>query len=259
MDPRERYSDLEETLRILSDGIIGQCWTALVGIVTKVTNNGNTLEIQPATNGRVRQTDGTYKYLQMPQLVDVPIHWPRGGGATFTFPIAVNDEVLVIISSRCIDAWWQQGYQAPKTSTDANGKQTGPMGADGKPFNPANNPPKWRVNNLSDAFAIPGVLSLVNALSPPPSTTAAELRTADRSAFFSFNPTAKSLAITMPGGVNINGVTIDSSGNTTSPATITGQTEVVAKTGGSAVHLSTHTHSGVSSGTSNTGSPNGGS
>jgi hypothetical protein len=249
MDPRERQPDLEELHRISFERGQARLWTVFPAIVQAVTNNGLTCEVQPAVNGRVRQQDETWKPIQLPKLVDVPIQWPQGGGVTFTFPLKAGvDEVIVAVSARCIDTWFQQGWTPP----------AGQLGADGKAVNTANNPTEWRMHNLSDGFAIPGIRSRPRALSPAPSTTSAQIRTDDGTAYFDFNPTTKAAKLTMPGGINLNGVTIDSNGNLTSPATIVGTTEVVAKTGGSAVHLSTHTHGGVQTGTGNSGAPNGG-
>jgi len=229
------------------EAMISRVWTALPGVIQSVTNGGNTVEVQPAINGRIRQLDGTYKPIQMPKLVDVPICWQGGGGATWTFPIAVGDECLVVFASRCIDSWWQNGFAAP----------AGQKGADGKPVNVLNNPPEYRLHNLSDGFAIVGVRSKKRAFATFDTTTA-RLRTDDDSCYVEFDPINKKVKIVASGGVTINNVTFDSSGNVVSPQTITGQTQVVAGTGGSAVHLTTHTHSGVQAGGSNTGSPVGG-
>lgn len=247
MDYRERVYDPEETLRMAFESMISRVWTALPGVIQAVTNNGNTVEVQPALNGRVRQTDGTYKPIQMPKLVDVPICWQGGGGATWTFPVAAGDECLVVFASRCIDPWWQNGFVAP----------AGQNGADGKPVNMANNPTEWRMHNLSDGFAIVGVRSKKRAFATFDTTTA-RLRTDDDSCYVEFDPVNKKVKIVASGGVTINNVTFDSSGNVVSPQTITGQTQVVAGSGGGAVHLMSHTHSGVTSGGSNTGAPVGG-
>jgi len=56
---------------------------------------------------------------------------------------------------------------------------------------------------------------------------------------------------THTGAMDLNGVTIDTSGNVDSPATVTASTDVV----GGGKHLKTHTHSGVTSGGSDTGPP----
>ena len=54
---------------------------------------------------------------------------------------------------------------------------------------------------------------------------------------------------------NFNGVTIDSSGNLNSPATITAATDVVQGAGGTAISLKNHVQSGVQGGSSNSGPP----
>jgi len=223
------------------ESMISRVWTALPGVIQAVTNNGNTVEVQPAINGRVRQLDGTYKPIQMPKLVDVPICWQGGGGATWTFPIATGDECLVVFSARCIDSWWQNGFVGPPNVQDSKGNYVGPKGADGKAVNPLNDPPEFRMHNLSDGFAIIGVRSMSRAFDTFDTTTA-RLRTDDDSCYVEFDPVNKKVNIVAPGGISLNGVTIDTNSNLTSPATITGQTQVVAKTGGSAVHLSTHGH-----------------
>lgn len=231
MDYRERVYDPEETLRMAFESMVSRVWTALPGVIQAVTNNGNTVEVQPAINGRVRQPDGTYKPIQMPKLVDVPICWQGGGGATWTFPVAAGDECLVVFASRCIDAWWQNGFVAP----------TGQKGADGAPVNVLNNPPEFRMHNLSDGFAIIGVRSKARAFASFDASTA-RLRTDDDSCYVEFDPVGKKVKIVASGGITLNGVTIDTNGNVVSPQTITGQTQVVAGTGGSAVHLTTHIH-----------------
>jgi len=236
MDRRERVLDEEETLRMAFGSMIARAWTALPGQIQAVTNNGNTVEVQPAINGRVLQLNGTYKPMQMPKLVDVPICWQGGGGATWTFPIAKGDECLVVFSSRCIDAWWQNGFVTP----------AGGSGADGKPMNVQNNPPEFRMHSLSDGFAIVGVRSKARAFSQFDANTA-RLRTDDDSCYLEFDPTNKKLNGVFPGGITLNGVTIDTNGNVVTAgnitgATVTGTTQVVAGSGGSAVHLATHTH-----------------
>lgn len=58
--------------------------------------------------------------------------------------------------------------------------------------------------------------------------------------------------LTAAHGINLNGVTIDSSGNLTSPATIKGMTDVIT---GANTSLNNHLTSGVSSGSSSSGPP----
>jgi hypothetical protein len=247
MDFRERVFDPEETLRMALEGMAGRMWGALPCQVVSFNSAKQTIEAQPAVNGRQRLINGNWVYIAMPKLVDVPVCWMGGGGATWTFPIQPGDECLVVFSSRCIDAWYAQGFLAPNTQDN-----------NGNPVNFGNNPTDFRMHDLSDGFALVGVRSQPRKFSTFDNSTA-RLRTDDDSCYVEFDPTNKKVNILANGGINMNGVTIDASGNLTSPATVTGQTQVVAKTGGSAVHLSTHIHGGVQTGGSNTAAPTAGS
>jgi len=222
MDRRERYSNREEELRTAFEALQGRIWTALPGIVKSVNAAKMTISVQPTINARLQATDGTFTTIQMPVLLDCPVLWQGGGGVTAVFPIAAGDECLVVFSSRCIDNWWALG-----------GVQ---------------DPPEFRMHNLSDGFALVGVRNATRAYTPPAGVAA--LMSDDGTTYVQLNPTAHTLKMTAPGGINLNGVTIDSSGNVVSPATVTGQTQVVAGSGGSAVHLTTHQHP-----TAATGSP----
>jgi Phage protein Gp138 N-terminal domain len=210
MDRRERVDDAEETLRMAFESMAARMWSALPGVIQAVTNSGQTVEVQPAINGRVRLPDGSFQFIQMPKLVDVVVQWPQGGGVVQTFPIAAGDECVIVVASRCIDNWWANGFQ-PSSTVDA---------VNGQPFNPANNPPSLRMNNLSDGFAIPGVRSKPRALSPAPDSTKAQTRTLDGSCYWELDPVNKKVNIVAPGGFSVNGVTIDSSGNVANAATV---------------------------------------
>jgi hypothetical protein len=219
----ERSPTEEEILRAAFRGMQSRIWTAIPGIVERFDAAKMIVDVQPAINGRARSTKGVVSSLQMPKLLDCPVLWQGGGGVTLTFPISAGDECLVIFSARCIDGWWEQGG--------------------------IKDPPDIRMHNLSDGFALVGVRSVPRAFAV--STTEAVLRSDDGSTYAKLNPDAQTIQMTAPGGINLNGVLIDSSGNVTSPATMTAVTDVV----GGGKHLKTHTHSGVTAGASNTGQP----
>ena len=222
MDRRERSPNQEELLRLAFRGMQARLWTSLPGIVDRFDAARMTVDVKPAINGRLRAPDGSVSSVEMPMLLDCPVLWQGGGGVTLTFPIAAGDECLVVFASRCIDAWWSQG-----------GVQ---------------NAPDLRMHNLSDGFALVGVRSVPRSFAA--STTEAVLRTDDGTAYFKLNPASKVFTMTAPGGINLNGVTIDPNGNMNSPGTITGQVDVFAGTKSG----KTHTHP---AGSPNTGQPNG--
>ncbi|HHT2455474.1 TPA: Gp138 family membrane-puncturing spike protein [Klebsiella michiganensis] len=150
-----------------------------------------------------------------PLILDAPVIFPRGGGVTLTFPVKEGDECLVIFADRCIDFWWQNGNI-----------QNGSRG---------------RMHDYSDAFVIPGPQSQAKKIGVI-STTAAQLRTDDGSAFIELAAggavTITSPQTTVNGPLHVNGA-ITSTGDQTAAG----------------ISQVNHTHGGVESGGSSTGKP----
>lgn len=199
---------------------LARVWTALPGIVQSFDAIQRTVSVQPAINGLARQEDGTTAPLQMPVLLDCPVVFQGGGGVTATFPIAAGDECLVVFSARCIDAWFAQGGVQDQS--------------------------ELRMHNLSDGFALVGLRSLSREVAVD--ATHACLIADDGATFVKLSPTGKTVAITAPNGINLNGVTIDSSGNVNTSGTVTATTDVVG--GGKSLKSHTHQVPGVQAGSS---------
>jgi hypothetical protein len=143
-DPRAYLNDAEEGARVMLDGFQAGVWTAMPAIVNSVNLTKMTLTAILAIQGRQVNPDGSISYVTIGNgpVQDIPICFPSAGGFLITMPIAVGDEILVVFSSRCIDAWWAQGA-APVTI--------------------AQPPLEFRMHDLSDGFAIPGPKSLPKA------------------------------------------------------------------------------------------------
>lgn len=164
MDNRERYDDPEEALRVAMEGMRSGIWTSMPGIVQSFSDSAITATVQIAIKGVVHTPDGKAQFVNMPILVDVPVHFPRGGGCTLTFPVSKGDECLVVFAARCIDSWWQSG-----------GIQT--------PMEP-------RIHDLSDGFAFVGFFSQATKISGI-STSTAQLRSNDGSTYVEVDPTGQ--------------------------------------------------------------------
>lgn len=222
MDQRERNTDQEELLRALVDDMKSTFWVAMPCEVLSVDLSAGhqTISCQPQIKAKVRQPDGTITWVELPVLLDVVLQFPQGGQFILTMPVAVGDEVLVIIADRCIDSWWSQTSQSGPTI-----------------------PPELRFHDLSDGFAIPGIRSKARPLGQAPSASDAQLRTVDGTALIGLS-SAGAVSIVAPGGVTIDG-----------DVTVTGQ--VIGKKEGTfnSIPVSTHLHTGVTSGGSNTGTP----
>ena len=131
-------NDREEAFRQAFEGQQVQMWTAIPGYIVDVDLDAMTCSVQPTISSTTVLPDGTRKPQNLPILINVPIIFPSAGGFTITFPIAANDEVLVVFSSRCIDSWWlYSGVQQPM---------------------------EGRMHDLSDGFAFPGPKSVPNTI-----------------------------------------------------------------------------------------------
>lgn len=216
MDRNQLLNDPETAQRYALSGLQARMWTAMPAIVIAVDLVKMTLQAQPAIKGVQTSSDGTTKYVNLPPLVDVPICFPSAGGFTLTFPIKAGDEVLVIIASRCIDAWWQNGG----------------LGI----------PMELRMHDLSDGFAIPGPKSLPNAI-PAVSALNAQLRTDVGTTYIEITP-AGLINLVSPTGIGILG-------NVVLTGTLTAVGEITAN----GIPLSTHLHSGVTPGIGTSGPP----
>lgn len=248
-DRSQLYNDVEEAQRLLLDGRQATVWTAIPCIVQSVDFTAMTIEAQPVIQGAVEDENGNVQYVNLPLLVDVPIVFPSAGGFTITLPIASGDEVLVIFSARCIDAWWQSG-----------GIQK-PMEA--------------RMHDLSDGFAIPGPRSQPRKISSI-SSTAIQIRNDAGTSYIEIAADGK-IKLVAPAEITMQAPLITANGNFVVTGTMSGtggsaaltipvdinQTGNLHTTGtiaatvdvtGNGTSLHTHTH--PQSGGGNTGAPN---
>jgi len=154
MDQKERSADHTAGLKQALQGWQRGIWTATPALVNGGIGADQTISCTPAIRSLILVVDPktgkqVQQWVQLPQLIKVPVQFPGGGGYNLTMPIADGDEVLVVFGSRCIDAWWQNGG--------------------------VGNAIDFRAHDLSDGFAIPGFRSVPRKLSGI-STTTVQLR-----------------------------------------------------------------------------------
>lgn len=215
-DRAQLLNDQEEGFRLAFDGRQVSMWTAIPGIVNAVDLEKMVLEVQPAITASIEDENGKLESVNLPVLINVPIVFPGAGGFVLTMPIAVGDEVLVIFASRCIDAWWQNG--GIQKAMEA------------------------RMHDLSDGFAIPGIYSQPNVI-PSISATAAQLRNKAGTSFIEIGADGK-ITLAAPAGVSITG-----------DLTVSGS---IGGSGGitdGGISLTTHKHTGVTTGGGTSGGP----
>lgn len=232
----------------LVQAIMSAMRVSMPGIIQSFDPDAVTAVVQPAIKGAEQDEFGAEVSVNLPLLVDVPVLFPRGGGCTLTFPVKAGDECLVIFADRCIDFWWQSGgIQEPVDE---------------------------RMHDLSDSFCIVGPQSQAKKIGGI-STTAAQLRTDDGSAFIEVaaghDVTVKTSGkltasadggteITSPeiilnGNVTINGNLSQGMGESGGSATMHGPVTVTNDVTAGGKSLMTHTHGGVEHGNDSTGEP----
>lgn len=236
MNQLERNTDFLSVILSAMQGTQSKLWTATPGIIQSFNDVAMTCVVQPSIREPLRMQDGRRVMHTLPLLLDCPVMFPGGGGCTLTFPVKPGDECLVVLSSRCIDSWWQSG-----------GVQ---------------DPAEFRMHDLSDGFAFVGVRSQPRAF--PVSSSATQLRSDDGVAFVEIHPgshavnvtTAGDITMTAPnivlnGNVQINGPVAQSGGGSTMQGPLAVAGDVTAG-GKSLLH---HIHGGVLPGGGNTGQP----
>lgn len=213
---QERLDDLEESLRIALEETISNHYTAMPAIVTSVDLSNQTISAQIALAATVYDEQGNGTLTRYPLLIYVPLIYPRGGGYALTFPVAAGDEVLIVFSSRCMDAWWQNGGVSEQVEA--------------------------RINDLSDGFAIPGLTSVPRALANV-SASSIQLRNDAGDTYVEIN--ADKVNVVSPSEINLTAPVIKINGQTIQ----TGGLEI------DGIPFGTHKHTGVQAGGANSGGP----
>jgi len=84
---------------------IGGMNTAMPGQIVDYDYSTQKATIQPVLNKVYTNGD----IVQMPILNNVPVMFPRAGGASLTFPVVKGDTCLLVFSSRSLDNWKESG------------------------------------------------------------------------------------------------------------------------------------------------------
>lgn len=117
---------LAQTIKDSIEARLAELHTAMPGTIEKFDAATSMASVAPSlkrkyVNGEV---------VNLPLILNVPVCFPRGGGAAITFDLQKGDPVLLVFSERSIDAW--------------------------KSLGGLTDPRDPRKHALTDAFAIPG-------------------------------------------------------------------------------------------------------
>lgn len=121
-------TDFPDVLRGFIDARLADIHTCLPGRIEKYDHTKQKASVKPLIKKQYR--DGEVQSL--PVIVNVPVVWPRSGGASLTFPVQAGDGVLLLFTERAMERWLSSGGEA--------------VPGDPRKF------------DLSDAIAIPGLV-----------------------------------------------------------------------------------------------------
>lgn len=165
-----------------------------VGKITAVDLSKQTVDVQ-ILHKRVNENNLTRRELRdYPVLLGVPFVVLGGGASHLTFPISVGDNCLLMFCDFEIDRWWDSGEAQPSNFE--------------------------RRHDISDAFAIVGVHSLVDLIQGY--SQYVELKYSDSS------------KITVGNNIELDNQDVNATGNVTANGIITGQ-QLIAENGYSGV------------------------
>lgn len=92
---------LKDALYLFVDQKIREMFTALPAYVTNFDETQGTIDAELAI--RRKFEDGTD--IPYPDLIEVPIIFPRTANSVVSLPVKVGDAVLLIFASRSIENW----------------------------------------------------------------------------------------------------------------------------------------------------------
>lgn len=154
-DIHEYFEDGQEAYHAALTGFQRKLWTAVPVKVIK-DSDGHTVALKPLVKGIVQDQKGRWKEVDLPELHDVPIKYPQGGGVVMTHPVKTDDEGIAIFSSRPFDKWWKEGGEKGQVNQ--------------------------RMHSLADGMYVPGIRSTPRKLSNV-SQDSVQIRTDDGKSF----------------------------------------------------------------------------
>lgn len=154
--------------------------TALPGRIVEYDATTQTATVSADLQRELEDGDRVRSTVSVPEILEVPVLFPRAGGFSITFPVAIGDKCLLVFAERDISGWIQLGEEGV--------------------------PPEARKHSYSDAVAILGLWPSTNPITPAPSTTALQIRSDDGAT--SIDVSADGVAVTTDG---TDGATIDAS------------------------------------------------
>lgn len=103
LNPHDPFSEALYQYAIMHRGCIP-------GVIVGVDSpQGSTVSVQPALSDPIIDENGVRQDTALETIPHVPLAVLAAGGFAITFPVAEDDECLLIFQDMCIDGAWQSG------------------------------------------------------------------------------------------------------------------------------------------------------
>jgi len=96
---------LEDVLSAATRGALVGVHIGFVGQVVDYDRVTQTATIRPVVKGRRKTEEGGVEFYDLPELVNVPVEFPQGGGCSITWPLAAGNQGMVRVAERSHDEW----------------------------------------------------------------------------------------------------------------------------------------------------------
>ena len=200
--------------------------TSIPAIVDEFDLGTQRVSATPAIKARYIDPDLTIKYVDYPKITNIPLAIQSGNGISITYPIKKGDLCTLIFSQRSIDNLLLDGTKTAE------------------PFVGSDSPTTYlRCMDLTDAMCFPGIITNSNPIDSY-NNDAVEIRNSDASV--KITVAQNGLTLKQDGAtLKLNGGDVEIEATNIK---LTGTTVMINNK-----NFDTHVHSGVESGTSNTG------
>ncbi len=100
-----REPEIAESLETIFGATLNELHTALPARVERYDASNQRADVKPVILRVFLDEDGNEQTYEYPIVTDVPVHFPRGGGAFIHLPIAAGDLVLLVCGQRSLDRY----------------------------------------------------------------------------------------------------------------------------------------------------------
>ena len=114
-----REPEITESLEAIFGATLNELHTALPARVEKYDAANQRADVNPVFLRVFLDQDGNEQAYEYPIITDIPVHFPRGGGAFVHLPIAAGDLVLLVCAQRSLDRYLETDGKQVVDTQDA--------------------------------------------------------------------------------------------------------------------------------------------